>query len=646
MISLVMAVSFGLLVLGYGGAVIVPRRAGLLVMIGLAVIAAPPIFMLSWHILRTRNVAQISFVGLLAFVVGALALVLRPVLVIERLDDYLQVPPSVTILAGACAGAFVLSVAVMLVVPNRTDAPYQFYATSLVLLLYFGLGLLIYDDYGISADEPVQRQHGIVAINYLAERFAPSFTQEYIVEDLAAYRQRYYGVAFHLPLSVFEVLNDIQGAQIWFTRHYFTFLFFYAGVLAFYRLAYESFEDGWLALFGAAILVLNPRIFAQSFYNIKDIVFLSAFAIALYFGFKWWRTRVLGWGLGFAVAAAFAATVRIFGLGLLLLVLAIHLLDSLQSKQARTGLQITAVPLTIITFFAVYVLISPAAYSAPFAHLQTTVLTFTSFEDWGGEVLFMDRVIDSTSIPWFYLPVWLGISVPLGYQLLFIAGVVSIVAALPRTDLKSYIHAAQREPLLYLLLFTVPIAALIALESTVYNGWRHIAFLMVPFTLVALVGAQQVMKALLPWGRAQPAAIGLLVVYLSYIAGWLVVNHPHQYVYFNPLVAVVGGRESFERDYWRLSMREGLEWVAESKTTQPPARVAATDSMLVFEQQTRILAPAVRERLRLVSLDDDPDWVIETYANESLCVFESEPVYEIVVDGLPILTIYQTQSQR
>jgi len=38
-----------------------------------------------------------------------------------------------------------------------------------------------------------------------------------------------------------------------------------------------------LSLIGLLFLILSPRIFAESFYNIKDIVFLSFFIISLFF---------------------------------------------------------------------------------------------------------------------------------------------------------------------------------------------------------------------------------------------------------------------------------------------------------------------------------------------------------------------------
>ena len=69
--------------------------------------------------------------------------------------------------------------------------------------------------------------------------------------------------------------------EIYFLRHLLNFLVAWAGAIAVWLLALRRFGDWRPALLAAAFLVFSPRLFAESFYNSKDIVFMAAVAIGL-----------------------------------------------------------------------------------------------------------------------------------------------------------------------------------------------------------------------------------------------------------------------------------------------------------------------------------------------------------------------------
>ena len=50
--------------------------------------------------------------------------------------------------------------------------------------------------------------------------------------------------------------------------------------------------------------------------------------------------------------------------------------------------------------------------------------------------------------------------------------------------------------------------------------------------------------------------------------GWTIRNHPHEYVYFNPLVGGLDGAfGNYETDYWGNSIRMASEWLAAEGVT-------------------------------------------------------------------------------
>lgn len=123
---------------------------------------------------------------------------------------------------------------------------------------------------------------------------------------------------------------------------------------------------------------------------------------------------------------------------------------------------------------------------------------------------------------------------------------------------------------------------------------------------------------------------------------WMVVNHPHQNVYFNPIVELeaFGGREDFERDYWRLSTKQALEYLLaenpDCKLIVAPS-IEVNDALVVMDYQAN-------RRVASADLGDpDVDYYLEVYRYPVEEVERLPEVHSIIVDGLPILTIHTVE---
>ena len=158
---------------------------------------------------------------------------------------------------------------------------------ALFFLSLLTLGILIHQDYGISFDEPAQRLIGATNLNHIAQIFNISsiLNNEVLAQfpkNLSQITDRDYGVIYEVPAAFMEhVFNLKQEREIYLARHFLTFLFFISGVYAVYHMAERRFNDWRIGLLAATFLILSPRIFADAFYNSKDLVFLSVFAIAM-----------------------------------------------------------------------------------------------------------------------------------------------------------------------------------------------------------------------------------------------------------------------------------------------------------------------------------------------------------------------------
>src|SRR5690606_4113917 len=107
--------------------------------------------------------------------------------------------------------------------------------------------------------------------------------------------------------------------------------------------------------------------------------------------------------------------------------------------------------------------------------------------------------------------------------------------------------------------------------STLYSGWRHLTFVYAPVMMIALKGGHLLFNRAIRLPKTARTwriiAIGIFAVTSLYqlnIVHWMTINHPYQNVYFNDvIVRLFGGRSHFERDYWRLSVRQGIEHLLE-----------------------------------------------------------------------------------
>jgi hypothetical protein len=101
--------------------------------------------------------------------------------------------------------------------------------------------------------------------------------------QLWTYSERYYGTLFETPFALLERLDAFSSSQqLYFFRHLATWIVFIGGVFCFWRLCAQRFSTWWLALLGPAMLIVSPRIFAESFYNSKDIPCLAGFIVAIF----------------------------------------------------------------------------------------------------------------------------------------------------------------------------------------------------------------------------------------------------------------------------------------------------------------------------------------------------------------------------
>ena len=483
----------------------------------------------------------------------------------------------------------------------------------LTLLL---VGLDIYRDYGISCDEPISRLNGMVTLNHLMVRFAPTaFANDM---QLAQYNlpldkhfDRDYGVAFETPVSFLErLLQKKDTRDIYMFRHLLTFLVCVGGIFAVFRLAERRFADWRLGLLVALCLVLSPRFFAESFYNDKDVVFMAFFAIAMNTMMEFLLKPGIRTALVHALATAVAIDVRIMAVILPMVTLFILLL-----RLARGELQWRTVLPAMVAYVGVATLLVvalwPWLWPAPWKNFLQAFANMAKFR-WPGSVLYMGAKIPASQLPWHYIPVWIVISTPLVYSALFLLGTFCTVRQMLSRRFRLWKGDSELQDVIFLGLFASPLFAVIVLHSVLYDGWRQMYFLYPAFLLGALKGWITLWRALEHRFGVVSKCLLVVIMLLSLVhtATWMVKVHPFQNVYFNIAVGK-DWKNHFEMDYWGLSNRQALEYILEQDNN--PLIKIYPGSALFLDKSLPIIKPLGRSRIRVVDNEADADYILTNY---------------------------------
>ncbi len=475
-----------------------------------------------------------------------------------------------------------------------------------VVALFFGslllLGAFLLPDYGTSWDEPADHLNGLVSLRYVAGRLAPAWAAQHAgqlrdVPDLEGYHDNDHGVLFELPLAWLAVLHPGPDERSYYLlRHAAVFLVSVAGTWALYRLGRRRFADERLGLLAAGLLVLSPRFFAESFYNGKDLVFTALFTIGAWLVARLLARPTAGRAMAAGLAAAAATDVRLLGWLLVPLALALLAVRAWQKPAHRARLAGVAALLGLAAA-AGTVAGWPYLWADPLGHFQAAYRSLSHYQ-WPGLLLYMGQEQLATELPWHYPLVWLSITTPLAYQVAGLLGLAVALADLLRRPLARLRQPAGPLDALLLGWLLGPLLLVIVLHSSLYDGWRHLYFCYPALLLLAVGGGQWLWRRRTrPGWRALALGTATLAgAEVALTAGRMALMHPQQQAYFSYLPPRAAER-LFERDYWGLSYRQGLEYLV---ARQPQGPIYYDASHLPPIENNKVwLKPADRARLVL-----------------------------------------------
>ena len=532
------------------------------------------------------------------------------------------------------------------------------YFTFLFFMVFFFTGIFVFSDYGISIDEDNTRFVGFLSLKTVFKIFIPEYLEKinYIISAELPYSLDIdiiptSGVAFDLPVAFLEFIFQIEDSRSYYLlRHFFTFLFFFISVYFFYLIIKKKYNSWLMSIFGAMMLILSPKIFANSFYNNKDIIFMSFFIINLYFAINFLEKKNFRSSITFAISSAIMINVRILGLILPALIIILYIINILRSEKNKKKITkplitfLILIPFFIFLFWP-YLWISPLEnFLFSMKSLKDHVLTIHTY--YLGEYLFV------SNLAWHYHIVWILVSTPFLYLFLFTVGFISILLRTSKRLLKidkndSYTDLwrgnKELQDLIFFLTFLIPLIIAIDFRSISYDGWRHLFFIYPSLLLIALQGLYLV-KIKFFKKKNNYLYILILILMLPNIY-WMYKNHPNQNIYFN-FLAGRNFNEKFEMDFSGTSNKQALEYIIKKENKNIRVFSLSTTDLNLSK---KILDKKIRNKISITNDINNADYIINNYRdwrgitlpNDFIAPINFEIFHEIKVDNVSVNTIYK-----
>lgn len=515
---------------------------------------------------------------------------------------------------------------------------------SLALAMLASL-LLISRDAGISGDEEVHYRHSEDVYDYYA-----SMGKDQDALSTPKTHLQYYG---QTPDNIATILiHWLDIKDIYGFRHLFSS---FIGWLVIFMTAWFA---RWLKGYGAAVFTLflfavSPRFLGHLQNNLKDIPFALAYIAGVYYilkltysKFKSQTSLIL-----FLVASiAFSVSIRAGGILLVFYLLfagfLYYSLEYIRKRKASLDQIARTVVLLLIISAAGYLaglLLWPYALQNPVVNPWKSYLVMTRFPTTIQQI-FEGEFIWSDHHPWYYLPKYMLITIPL----VVFAGLLSFLIFSRR--IIEFRHQITYSFLIFTILF--PVLFVILKKANLYGAWRHFIFIYPGIVILSAIGLHEFFsryKRIVIRG----AAIVILAFLVFHPLKFMVCSHPYYYLYYNQLAGgLKGAYGKYETDYYYHTMRSGSEWLQEYlKENDVKGKVIVGSNFPVnwyFRNMNN-----VRFQYFTYQQRNDFDWDYAIIGNsyirpEQLRKNNFPPegtIHTVLVDGVPVCAVVARKSK-
>ncbi len=435
-----------------------------------------------------------------------------------------------------------------------------------VLLVVFLLAVLVISrDAGISGDEEVHYKHSEMVYNYFK-----TLGQDQSALDTPKTHLQYYGQSFDnfvtILIHIFKI-DDVYGFRHLMNSMAGWMIVVVTGLFAIYLSGYRT------GIIVVLLFAISPRFLGHLQNNLKDIPFALAYIAGVFLSL---RTVFSGSKPSKRTIAllilSIAASIGIRAGGILLVIYVWFFTFLYYLHRYFTGSKIETKELfsrlKLLIFVSVVgyflgLLLWPYALTNPFLKPWQSYQIMTNFPTTLRQI-FNGGYYWSDYLPWFYLPKYLLITIPLAVLL----GVLLFL-------IFSWRIFKNRKVLpLAILIFTIvfPPVFVIFKHANLYGAWRHFIFIYPGIVLLAALGFSEYISFFRKYWSRFVLVLAVIILAIHPVK-FMVANHPYYYLYFNEFTGgLKGAYGKYETDYYYHSMHEGTEWLINHLNEVKPQR--------------------------------------------------------------------------
>jgi hypothetical protein len=505
------------------------------------------------------------------------------------------------------------------------------------------VGLSTAADYGLTVDEFNVDDYGPKALAWYTSGFIDRSHFETVEFPLW-----YYGPWFQMLTAYVQSFDLADRVTV---RHVMTFLVGLGSVAALVPIARLA-AGRWAGVTAIALCLLTGYFYGSLFFTPIDVPFAAAMTwatLAIVVMTRqlipsWRATIVAGLLTGLAIATRTGGIITHVYLLAALMLCAVEFFCVHRAVTSRYLLQIglrygTVVVVAWMAAFALWPWLQIGdplhQFEIGLVHFATIPMSF-EFSHWG-ERIWID------ALPVSYIPGQLLARLPEAFLFLLAAAFFRAIAAGIalargaaagwRRERAAGLHMAtlevarSRASLVVCAAIILPLGFLIVQRATIYDGVRHVLFVIPMLAVFAGLG----LRALLPLLRRAPVlAAAVAGGYVGSVVGTLAVLHPLEYIDMNALAGGTrGAYGNFELDYWSVAATEALRRLEQRVDYDPGIGTAESPpSILICIPWREQLIELMLKRPWIVQTDPDKaDFIIAT--ERSRCA-DDKPV--ILID--------------
>jgi len=426
---------------------------------------------------------------------------------------------------------------------------------KIFLIVFFLVGSFSSINVGISHDEWHEEQNWKFNLELIENTKNKIFSKE-IKNTNKTSLDQYYGIGFQFvsqPIQLvlkstvqkYQNVNDF-GAKL-ISKHFVIFLFFFISGIFFYQIIKKVIENKKICYFSTFIYLLYPYLLGHSFFNPKDIPFMSIWLVCTYLSFNFFEKILKNKSLTYlqmstiAICTAFLLSIRVTGVLIFFQYLITFLiLINIKKINLINFIRLFYKKFLYFVFLLLLfiLILNPVYWTNPLAFFYAIKWMSHYYHDICTNTL--GSCLSAKDLPSTYMLIWLSVKLPL----IIILGILLI----PFTE--KNIFKEKKNSLVFGSILGSSIfipLLLIFMNVNLYDEIRHIMFLI---PLLFILG----LTSLFYFSKKFFYILSLLSISLFLIENFKI--HPYQYVWFNTPARYLDLTKKFELEYMGISGKE------------------------------------------------------------------------------------------